>query len=122
MHGGKRSYQQDRRSYWGEHVKRYYDASLSQREYCRQNNLSYYSFNMWKRRIDKESASCRLTEVSRVKVKGLSQTGRSFEILLNNTIRIAIPDDFDPEVLKDTVSLFRSLCFVVSFVRLVAAQ
>jgi hypothetical protein len=101
MHGGKRSYRPAKRSYWEKHVKRYYDTDLSQKEYCRQNNLSYWSFNMWKRRIDQKSSSCGLTEISRVKVRELSRTGRSFEILLGNTIRIAVPDDFDPEVLKN---------------------
>ena len=42
------------RSFWQKHVKAQASRGLTQREYCRPNNISCWSYNFWKRKIENE--------------------------------------------------------------------
>ncbi|MBN2435873.1 MAG: hypothetical protein JXK07_11475 [Spirochaetes bacterium] len=53
---------ENRNQYWQEHLKAYYTSGLSQKEYCRQEDIGYWSFNQWKRRIEGQSKT-NLTEI-----------------------------------------------------------
>ena len=89
-----------RQDFWRFHVQEFIKSELSQREYCRRKNISYWSFNSWKRRIDKESETAGLIEIPACAVEGLPKDSGSFEIRISDSVRISIPDDFNPEDLK----------------------
>ncbi len=91
------------RSFWRAHVKAQNASGLNQREYCRQNNISYWSFNSWKRRIENENVQ--FHEIYPAIIKELPGETRQIEITVNNTIRISIPDGFSAATLRDILAV-----------------
>ena len=100
MLNNKQIKKSDRRSYWENHIEKYCRSNLTQSAYCKQNNISYWSFNNWKRRIEKESGKTGLTEISKKIDRDLIPVNSSLEIVINNSLKIKIPDNFNPETLK----------------------
>ena len=95
---------QDRQKYWKKHYNSFQDSGLSQRDYCRKNNLGYWSFNQWKRRFDKTNPD---TSLQKIPVKSFRKTSpeERLEILLQDKIKISVPDNFSPETLKTILSI-----------------
>ena len=44
------TYDAEKLAYWSEHHRGWQASGLSQRDYCAQTELSYYSFEYWRRR------------------------------------------------------------------------
>ena len=93
------------RDYWQQHYQSFQELSITQREYCRQNNLGYWTFNKWKRFFDQESTS---TSLQQLPVTYQSVKSEKLEIILHGNIKIAIPDNFSEETLRKVVSTLRS--------------
>jgi hypothetical protein len=94
------------RSFWQAHVKSQNASGLTQREYCRQNNISYWSFNPWKHRIENESVQ--FHEISPTIIHGLPGENRQIEITVNNTIRISVPEGFSAATLRDILHILET--------------
>ena len=47
----------ERRKYWTDQVQRWKESGLTQREYCKRENLSIERLGAWKRRLDRENQS-----------------------------------------------------------------
>ncbi|MBP7738941.1 MAG: hypothetical protein KA369_23425 [Spirochaetes bacterium] len=90
-------------SFWQAHVKAQNASGLNQREYCRQNNISYWSFNPWKRRIENENVQ--FHEIFPAIIKELPGETRQIKITVNNTIRISIPDGFSAATLREILAV-----------------
>lgn len=90
------------RKYWYGHYKSYLESGLTQRDYCRQNELGYYSFNTWKRTFDKSAPDKSLQELP-FKITKKSISSKQLEIILPGNIRLVVPDDFSPETLKKVI-------------------
>jgi len=88
---------ENRKQYWQEQLNFFYTSGLTQREYCRTSNLSYWSFNQWKRRLENETPS--LTEVRIKPENPETSSDNKIEISLNKSIRILLPVEMSPEVL-----------------------
>lgn len=88
----------EREAYWQEKVNEYIGSGLTQREFCRQQDVSYWSFNSWHRRLatPKETGLVEVTD--RVQAAQTSPA-ESIEILLQSGLRIRIPEQFNPEAL-----------------------
>jgi hypothetical protein len=93
------------REYWIHHYQSFKAQEITQREYCRQNNLGYWTFNKWKREFDQEDGS---TLLQQLPVKYQPQQGKQFEIILSDTVRISIPDSFSEDTLKKILSAMRT--------------
>ena len=91
------------RSFWRAHVKAQNASGLNQLEYCRQNNISYWSFNSWKRRIENEGTG--FHEILPAVVAPIPCGSRQIEISVNETIRITIPDGFSSDTLRDILAV-----------------
>ncbi|HSA16593.1 MAG TPA: hypothetical protein P5346_17775 [Spirochaetota bacterium] len=91
------------RSFWQVHVKAQAESGLTQREYCRQNNISYWSFNPWKRRI--ENGRTGFHEISPAIVQGLPDENKRIEITVNDTIRISVPVGFSSDTLSEILNI-----------------
>lgn len=91
------------RSFWQAHVKAQNASGLTQRVYCRQNDISYWSFNSWKRRIENESVQ--FHEISPTIVPALPVESRRIEITVNNIIRISVPDGFSSDTLREILTV-----------------
>jgi hypothetical protein len=89
---------------WQTHVESYMKSGVSQREYCRQHGISYWSFNTWKRKIETGSNKLKLQEVSKDLVHSLSAE-KGIEFVLGDRIRITIPDNFSEETLKKILNI-----------------
>lgn len=92
------------RDYWQQHYKTFKAAEITQREYCRQNDLAYWSFNKWKRRFDQENES---TSLQQLPVKYQPAKPQKLKIILPNNITISIPDDFSEKTLRKIMSALR---------------
>ena len=93
------------RDSWQQHYHSFKGAGLSQREYCRQNRLGYWTFNKWKRLFDRESTS---TSLQQLPVKYHSVESERLEIILQDNLKISIPDDFSEKTLKRIISALRN--------------
>ena len=96
----------DRKGYWKQHYDSFQESGLTQREYCRNNNLRYWTFNQWKRRFDKSESDLSMQEIP-VKLPLKTSSEKHIEIILNNNIRLSIPDNFSSDTLKKIVSVLR---------------
>lgn len=99
------SKKQDREYFWKHHYISFNKSGLTQREFCRQNELNYWSFNQWKRRFDKSELDVSLQEIS-LSLPEKSQSKEFIEIIFKNDIRLSIPDNFSKNTLKQIVEIF----------------
>lgn len=90
-------------SFWQAHVKAQNESGLTQREYCRQNDISYWSFNHWKPRIENESVQ--FHEISPTIMQGLPGENRRIAIMIGDTIRISVPDGFSSDTLREILAV-----------------
>ena len=90
---------QDRQEYWANHVKSFHKSGLTQRDYCRQNNISYWSFNLWKRKI--ETSGCTgFHQVPAEIIQVEPPSDKNIEITIHDHLRISIPHDFPERTLR----------------------
>jgi len=87
-------------AYWQEHLKAFDKSGLSQREYCRQADIGYGSFNQWKRRIENNQAEEQpIIEVSHKPVIQEPMSDNVIVIRWNNSLQISLPPKISPEIL-----------------------
>lgn len=84
---------QNPREFWKSHFEEHKTTGLSQKAYCRQQNISYWSFNSWKRKLEKQNGS-QFQEISAVFVRQALNNRKPFEIVVNDKIRLIVPDEF----------------------------
>ena len=89
--------------FWEKHVDSYKKSGLSQKAFCRQQHISYWSFNSWKRKLEKGKAKNKIIEIPQDKFKSLISVPEPFEIIISNNVKILIPDTFNPETLKQII-------------------
>lgn len=79
-----------RNQYWQEKIKAFNESGLSQKQFCRQLNIGYWSFNQWKRRLENNQETMAVVEIQ-------SRPVRSFDIsenriiIENNSMQISVP-------------------------------
>ncbi len=93
------------RNYWHQHYQSFKELNITQREYCRQNNLGYWTFNKWKRLFDQENNS---TSLQQLPVTYHPVKTDKLEITLPNNVRISIPEDFSEKTLRQIISVMRN--------------
>jgi hypothetical protein len=98
---------EENRRYWQSHVEAYRKSGLSQREYCRQQGISYWSFNPWKRKLGPETK--KVQEIPQDIVRSISPTAKEIELILVNGIRISIPDRFSGETLRNLLNILGTI-------------
>jgi hypothetical protein len=89
----------DRKAYWQAKIHEYRKSGLTQREFCRRQNISYWSFNAWNRRLNVTTQETGLVEVHSRALISQHATSDSFEIVLPAGLTIRIPEHFRPETL-----------------------
>lgn len=91
----------DREAYWQEKINEFKQSALTQREFCRQQGISYWSFNTWNRRLSASPAEeTGIVEVTSRAFAAQTAVTESFEIILSESLRIRIPETFKPETLS----------------------
>ena len=90
---------QSKLTFWQEHVTRLEQSGLSRREYCHNENLSYWSLRDWQKKLN-SSVEKPLVKVP-VKVKHHQySTGQCLELLISDRLKIKVPENFNPEHLR----------------------
>lgn len=94
----------DKQQYWKHHYNSFLKSGLTQREYCRQKDISYWTFNQWKRKFNKSDVDRSIQEIP-VKISSEKASGQSFEIIFTNKLRLSVPDNFSCDTLKKILSV-----------------
>jgi hypothetical protein len=83
------------------HVQKWAESGLSMQRYCSEQEISYWSFRDWKKKIEPKSSvdGCRLVEISATLYKG-SRDCEPIEIILNNGIKIIVKENSGTDHLK----------------------
>ncbi len=93
------------RDYWVKHYQSFQEAGISQREYCRTNDLCYWTFNKWKRQFEAGNKS---TSLQQLPVKYQPVKTEKIEIIINDVITVAIPDHFSENTLRRIITALRA--------------
>ncbi len=93
-----------REKYWKGHIDRHSKTSMSQKEYCRKNNLGYWSFNTWKRKLSEKNSNKDLFEIPGKKIPEISNMPSGIELEINQSLKINITAGFCPELLRNVIS------------------
>lgn len=96
--------QEGKRQFWKEQVQQWQESGLSQKEYCRQNNLRDNQLTYWKKRFIRTESSVSLVEL---KVAGnifSNHSSRSpLRLNFGNGYQIEVDQGFDPVTLKQLI-------------------
>jgi len=92
------------RNYWQQHYLSFKELNITQREYCRQNELGYWTFNKWKRIFDQEITS---TSLQQLPVTYHPVKTEKLEIILPDNVKISIPEAFSEQTLRKIMSALR---------------
>jgi len=86
--------------YWNDQISRWHQSGLSRREYCRRENISYWTFRDWLKKFElgKSTQLVRVPAEAYPKAHSLEST---VEIIINQNISIRIRKGFDGELLRD---------------------
>lgn len=99
-----RKEQLDRHKYWENHVKSFRKSGLSQRDYCKRNNISYWSFNPWKRKIE-TSGILEFQQIPAEIIQSQTSGDKNIQIIIHNRLRITIPHDFSENALRKILQI-----------------
>lgn len=79
-----------RNQYWQEKIKAFNESGLSQKEYFRQSNIGYWSFNQWKRHIENNQKILPVVEIKSRPLRN-SDISENRIIIENNNMKIFVP-------------------------------
>lgn len=103
---GKRSYH--RQSFWEKHIQCWQKSSLTQVDYCRQNNLKIKSFRYWKRRLNELAEEIRFVPV-RLDLPDAEKPGTPLKVAVNGRYCIEVPDGFSSATLKQVLNVLEAV-------------
>jgi len=86
--------------FWRKHIMSQKKSGESMSAYCREENISYWSFRLWKKKFSALGGdSGKLIEVP-ISLEINSEKNRSLEIILTSPPRIKLPEQYDPDALQ----------------------
>jgi len=100
------------RKFWQEHLVACQEASISQAEYCRRNEISPRSFSYWKKKQHQKrvnSTSFVPVPIGPTMTAGNKSRGSSLCLLLGDRYRIEVCDDFSPLTLQRLVHVLEQM-------------
>jgi len=103
--GSSRSYK--KRHYWESHFKNWQASTLSQAQYCRQNELSSKSFTYWKGKLSRPDEEIRFVPVPFVADQP-KKFGTRLNVVVNDRYLIEVGDGFTPETLKQVLRVLEA--------------
>jgi len=90
----------DRKAHWRHHIQAWQGSGLSQRAYCRENNLKEYRFSKWKNRLVKDNAAGRFVRVPLSVNLPVPVKRGMLQVYCPSGFRVEINEGFDPILLK----------------------
>lgn len=92
------------RQFWEGHVRKWRDSTLTQAEYCRQNNLNPRSLTHWKGEITRTCEEIRFVPVPFAGPLPM-KTGTAIKLAINEKYMVEVPDGFTPSTLKQVLQV-----------------
>jgi hypothetical protein len=110
----------ERQAYWRDQLLQWAQSGMSQKQFCRQRDLSPHAFTWWKakyrdelnlpyRAVQKRSGKNSKHRFLEVKVFS-PKLEPMYEVVLGNNRTIRVGDRFDPESLKQLMKVVESIC------------
>ncbi len=91
---------EERAKSWRIHIEQWAESGLSQREYCRQNNLKSNRFTYWKVKYSKTDQPMELVQIP-LPIDHCKSSGLKLNI--GRDLQVEIPDGFEKETLEQVL-------------------
>jgi hypothetical protein len=97
-----------RREYFGEHVRRWQESGLTQREYCRVEGLVVSAFGYWKRKLCGAGEGEEAAELVEVACSGIRETTSGAVVLrIGDRLSIVVKEDTDEVLLERVLRMMK---------------
>ncbi len=96
------------RRFYQKHLERWRQSQLSQKEYCRQNEIIQHRFTYWKKRLSDEKSVPTFVPVPLVHNIPASSSSR-IDLVITGGFKIQVGPGFDPATLKQLIHTLRCL-------------
>ncbi|MEN8129952.1 MAG: hypothetical protein ABFS45_07110 [Pseudomonadota bacterium] len=101
------SKRQINRQRWRERVDAWQRSGQSQKVFCQNHQLGLASFQRWRRLFKSQEKSTDPTPVALLPVSVKQTSPSKLSVVVNDDLRIEIPADFDPNVLRQLIQVLR---------------
>jgi hypothetical protein len=98
----------DKRQIWEDRVARWQESGLTQKEFCRQNNLRENQLTYWKKRLFQPEAPVSFLQVQIAGNLGFERRS-AIRLNIGHEYQVEIDPGFEPDVLKQVVSVLGRL-------------
>ena len=88
--------------FWNTHITRYHQSGRSRRQYCLAENLSYWTFRDWLKKIEAIPDTKLVKIPARVRPQ-MEDRQSSIEIIIAQKICIRVAQGFDGRLLREVV-------------------
>jgi len=107
MHkNSNKKYQKHDPEYWSTHITSWQKSGISQKEYCRQNNIPLTSFGNWKKKINIGFVD----PSSFIELKGhFPAQEEYFELQTGSGLTLRIRESIEPELLQNILIAARGM-------------
>ncbi len=98
--------QKSKEDFWKKHVSKFKQTGLSRRQYCLNENLSYWTFLDWQKKIEKTteaSLETKLVKIPRQINPQVNNRDSKIELLIAEKLSIRIAPGFDGDLLRDLI-------------------
>jgi hypothetical protein len=84
-----------------DHISQWQQSALSQKQYCRQNNMPYHMFHYWyKRYRDEHGSNHQSSSFIPVNIQASTSSGAAIEVLLVDGTRLLFHGHVSSDYLK----------------------
>ena len=99
-----------RQQFWQEHLKKWSESELTQREYCRINNLKASRFTYWKTKFNNLKVTRKTNlPVEFIQIPDQPMATSFLKLNVGAGFQIEIPDGFSSSTLEQVLVTLRSL-------------
>ncbi|WP_304511825.1 IS66 family insertion sequence element accessory protein TnpA [Desulfobacula sp.] len=99
----KRDVDRQRQQFWQEHLKKWSESELTQREYCRINNLKASRFTYWKTKFNRTNLP-----VEFIQLPDHPMTTGVLKLNVGADFQIEIPDGFSRSTFEQVLTILRA--------------
>lgn len=98
---------EERKRFWQNQLKAYEGSGLSQKEFCKQNNLCLSTLGNWKRRLRTDQAK----EVPFVEIKSNATNGNGaiMELVIGEGLFLRIGEEINPGKLAQIIKSVKAV-------------
>ena len=99
----------EKEAFYKNHFSLFRKSGFSQKEYCRRNHLSYWTFNNRLRDFENKAKSNFIEVHPKLSYERQETHAAFFEIILSQSLKIKIPENYRPEELLRLLQTLQNL-------------